>query len=178
MSISTAQYIRKPLYVAAVRVTNGNFEEIADWCQGEIRLDDSESLLNNPRKYVEVRVHNPKNARQTKAYVGDWLLYTEKGYKVYTNKAFHASFDEVTELDESDLAGDAETVVLGPECFAKMNGEVLSWKGVNYVRQTTREDLYVGHEEIMPGVTVNQAVAFARSNEAVDIHSNGADQAA
>jgi len=87
--IETQKYIRKPLYVDAVRITNANFEEIAAWCQGEIGQDE------RGKKCIKVRVHNPKNVRQTQAGVGDWLLYTERGYKVYTNKAFHASFDQV-----------------------------------------------------------------------------------
>ena len=86
--IDTQKYIRKPLYVDAVRITIANFDEIAEWCQGEI-------LEANNKRCIKVRVHNPKNIRQTQAFVGDWLLYTERGYKVYTNKAFHASFDLV-----------------------------------------------------------------------------------
>lgn len=92
--IDTQKYIRKPLYVDAVRITTANFEEIAAWCQGEIQENGPSG-----KKCIKVRVHNPKNVRQTQAVVGDWLLYTERGYKVYTNKAFHASFDQVeTEL--------------------------------------------------------------------------------
>jgi hypothetical protein len=96
MAISTQKYIRKPLYVDAVRITAGNFDEIAAWCQGEVQQDDAAG-----KKFIKVRVHNPKNPRQTKAFVGDWLLYTERGYKVYTNKAFHASFDVVPEQQEA-----------------------------------------------------------------------------
>lgn len=92
--IDTTQYIRKPLYVAAVRVTGVNFDDVSVWCQGDIQEDEVPN--QGIKKYIRVRVHNPKNPRQTKAFVGDWLLYTERGYKVYTNKAFHASFDEVT----------------------------------------------------------------------------------
>lgn len=106
MSINAEKYIRKPLYVDAVRVTDANFEEIAAWCQGEILRDDE--VLRNAegqgtgKKYIKVRVHNPINPRQMKAFVGDWLLYTERGYKVYTNKAFHTAFDKVvTEQDEN-----------------------------------------------------------------------------
>lgn len=92
--VDTEKYIRKPLYVDAVRVTNANFDEIAAWCQGEV-LQDYTLGGGVGKKYIKVRVHNPKVPRQTRAYVGDWLLYTERGYKVYTNKAFHASFDLV-----------------------------------------------------------------------------------
>lgn len=97
MSVTTTQYIRKPLYVDAVRLTGANFDEIAAWCQGEVQKDEPPD--GNGKKFIRVRVHNPKSPRQTKAFVGDWLLYTERGYKVYTNKAFSASFDEVTSND-------------------------------------------------------------------------------
>ena len=48
--------------------------------------------------------------------------------------------------------------VLGPECFVRRDGSVLSWKGTNYVPQTTHDDIFMGSEEIVPGVTVNEAV--------------------
>jgi hypothetical protein len=110
MPINAEKYIRKPLYVDAVRVTNANFEEIAAWCQGEILRDDE--VLQDAdgqgtgKKYIKVRVHNPINPRQMKAFVGDWLLYTERGYKVYTNKAFHTAFDKVvTEQNNTSTNG-------------------------------------------------------------------------
>lgn len=97
MSITTAQYIRKPLHVAAVRITGSNFEEIAAWCQGEIQTEGADYTPGKGvgTQFIRVRVHHPKNPRQTKAFVGDWLLYTERGYKVYTNRAFHEAFDPI-----------------------------------------------------------------------------------
>jgi len=97
----TRKYVRKPLYVDAVQVTESNFMDIARWCFGEIgNIDETpvnEATEVEPTKqYIHVRVHNPKNSRQTKAFVGDWILYTERGYKVYTTKAFQANFDLVS----------------------------------------------------------------------------------
>ena len=96
----TSKYVRKPLYVEAVEVTEDNFLDIARWCFGEIgNIDESpvdmEGECEPLKQYIHVRVHNPKNSRQTKAFVGDWILYTERGYKVYTTKAFEANFDLV-----------------------------------------------------------------------------------
>ena len=96
----TKKYVRKPLYVDAVQVTEENFEEIARWCFGEIgNIDESpvdRSLDVVPTKqYIHVKVHHPRTPRQTKAFVGDWILYTERGYKVYTTMAFEANFDLV-----------------------------------------------------------------------------------
>jgi hypothetical protein len=99
----TEKYVRKPLYVDAVQVTEANFYDIARWCQAEIRnIDESPWDRNDEnaepaKEYIHVRVHNPKNPRQTKAFVGDWILYTERGYKVYTEKAFRANFDRIVD---------------------------------------------------------------------------------
>jgi hypothetical protein len=97
----TKKYVRKPLFVEAVQVTEDNFMDIARWCFGEIgNIDESPVDMSLPaqpdKQYIHVRVHNPKNSRQTKAFIGDWILYTERGYKVYTTKAFQANFDLVT----------------------------------------------------------------------------------
>jgi len=102
MPIQSQKYIRKPLYVEAVRVSPHNFEDISRWCQGAIEQDEVPG--EGTKRYIKVRVHNPKNPRQTKAFVGDWLLYTERGYKVYTNKAFHGSFDLVPEEETLNQA--------------------------------------------------------------------------
>jgi len=98
----TTKYVRKPLFVDAVQVTEQNFADIARWCFGEIgNIDetpvDRSADVQPTKQYIHVRVHNPKNPRQTKAFVGDWILYTERGYKVYTTKAFQANFDPVEE---------------------------------------------------------------------------------
>jgi hypothetical protein len=82
-----------------------NFVALANWCQGEIRANESDELISydhsngiNPEAHhIRIRVHNPKNIRQTKGFVGDWILYTDRGYKVYTQKAFKASFDPTEE---------------------------------------------------------------------------------
>lgn len=96
----TTRYVRKPLYVDALQVTDENFVTVARWCFGEIVNSDEtpvteEQAVDPSKQYIHVRVHNPKNPRQTKAFVGDWILYTERGYKVYTTKAFLANFVKV-----------------------------------------------------------------------------------
>lgn len=151
MSVTTTRYVRKPLFVDAVQITEANFDDIADWCQGEISQDEATS-----KKYIKIRVHNPKNLRQSQAFVDDWLLYTERGYKVYTNKAFRGSFDEQSVVQASvtypyDGGG---VTVLGPELFAQPDGSVLCWKGQNYIPQPE------------PSVSVEEAVTRARDNGA------------
>ena len=94
--METQQYQRKPIIVEAVRVTEENFTDVAHWCQGAIVGKHGLSLGNlreDKSKFIKVRVINPQRVRQTKAYVGDWVLYSEyNGYKVYTNGAFENAF--------------------------------------------------------------------------------------
>ena len=113
--VTTTKFIRKPLYVDAVQITLENFNEVAEWCHGEVRdyqdnvLDAERAKNNTIERYIHVRVHNPKNQRQTKAFIGDWLLYTERGYKVYTQKAFKNSFDPVpTEPGDVGQSGESQ----------------------------------------------------------------------
>lgn len=112
MEVTTQKYIRKPLYVEAVQVTLENFVDVAKWCHGEIKDYNDKTLVGaeaeNPltERYIHVRVHNPKSVRQSKAFIGDWLLYTERGYKVYTQRAFKNSFDPVPEVGPQEEKSD------------------------------------------------------------------------
>lgn len=96
--METQQYQRKPIYVQAVRVTEDNFFDVAQWCQGAITsgtpgTKSLDELKKDKTKFIKVRVINPQRVRQTKAFVGDWVLYSEyNGYKVYTNGAFENAF--------------------------------------------------------------------------------------
>jgi hypothetical protein len=85
--MKTAKFARKPFDVDAVQVTAENIEEVAKWCQGDV-VDNSTDDV-----HIKVRVLRVLNERQTKAFVGDWVLYAGTGYKVYTNKAFRSSFE-------------------------------------------------------------------------------------
>lgn len=96
--MKTEQYVRKPFEVEAIQVTAENIEEVAKWCMGDVRHKSGPDGGLTP--YVKVRVHRPLNARQTEAYVGDWVLYAHRGYKVYTEKAFADNFVH-TETKES-----------------------------------------------------------------------------
>lgn len=98
--MKTHKFARKPFYVDAVRVSEENIEEVAKWVQGEILTDDE-------GKHIKVRVHRPLNDRQSKAFVGDWVLKSGNGFKVYVPQAFDKSFEKVKHLTkaQADEAG-------------------------------------------------------------------------
>ena len=83
-------FVRKPFDVKAVQVTTENMAAIADWAGGEIR-ENAEG-----KKFIKIETYRPITSRQTRAYIGDWVLYAgEKinSFKIYTDVAFENSFD-------------------------------------------------------------------------------------
>lgn len=107
MAIDTQKFVRKPLYVDAVRVSVSNFDDIREWCRGKVEYEPQDGqgpAKTKNKKYIKVWVLNPKHVRQTQAFVGDWLLYTEKGFKVYTNNAFRMAFEKVDDIAEDKCA--------------------------------------------------------------------------
>lgn len=142
MAIETEKFIRKPLYVEAVRITSKNFDAIVAWCQGEVMQDDIPGR-GRSKKYIKVDVQNPKNPRQTKGKVGDWILKTDRGYKIYTDNAFHESFHTPEEDPRASEAVQVETQI--------------------------GEGLISPAEELVPGLTLGQAVQRLREEFGTDI---------
>ena len=95
-TIKIIRVVRKSVFAGAVHVTDENIKEVAAWCKSEIRIDP-----DTKQPYIKVRVQHPLNARQTKAYSGDVVLQTAKGFKTFTNEAFEKNFDLVTSEAES-----------------------------------------------------------------------------
>lgn len=111
--MKTHKFARKPFYVDAVRISEANMKEVAEWCGGEI-LEEEIAIDNETRlvSYIKVEVHRPLNPRQTQGFIGDWVLDAgsrnpQPAFKVYTPKAFDKSFEKVKHLTkaQADEAG-------------------------------------------------------------------------
>ena len=97
MTIRPAKYARTPFLVEAIQVTEENMAEVTAWCEGVIRT----THVDKP--YIKVDAYKPLHTRQSMAFVGDWVLMTDSGVKVYTAKGFEASFVPYVETqDEFD----------------------------------------------------------------------------
>lgn len=95
--MQVSKFVRKPFEVEAVQVTAENLADVATWCRGEVRSDvigrtETELTVETGSPYVKVTVARALNEKQTKAFVGDWVLKAGTGFKVYTTKAFTKSF--------------------------------------------------------------------------------------
>lgn len=87
------KYVRKPFYVDAVQVDVDNMEEISEWCDGTLFTN-----TGTGSSHIQVPVIHPIPERQTYARVGDWVLSSPKGFKVYTDRAFQKGFDRFDEF--------------------------------------------------------------------------------
>jgi hypothetical protein len=105
-TVETVRYVRKPLYVEAIQVTPENFADVARHCGGAIGDKENDpngkqtlpvdvAEIDPQKQYILVKVHNPQSQRQTKAMLGDWLLQTDRGFKIYSDRAFKDNFDKV-----------------------------------------------------------------------------------
>ncbi|QEQ93567.1 hypothetical protein SEA_GIRLPOWER_68 [Streptomyces phage GirlPower] len=83
--ISTSQFTQDP--VDAIQITQENIDEIAAWCQGEVKVDET-----NGRRYIEMEVSHPTGRRTAKAYPKDWVVTVRAIRRVYGNRAFTSTF--------------------------------------------------------------------------------------
>jgi hypothetical protein len=98
--MQTTRYIRKPLVVDAVQMTEENAQELRAWCHGELYI------ARNGKTTIEVRVLHPARPDQNTAQVGDWVLKSSQGYKIYADSAFRKGFellDEGTQLELTNM---------------------------------------------------------------------------
>jgi predicted LPLAT superfamily acyltransferase len=92
--VKTEPYMRIPFYVDAVRVTEENMAEVAEWAGGNV-LQSNMRTKTEVEPYIQINVHTPMNERQKMAFVGDWVLKTGNGFKVYMNAGFKRMFQAV-----------------------------------------------------------------------------------
>lgn len=85
--IETTTYARKPFEVEAVLITEENFDDVAEWCSGDV------FIAGEDIRSMTVKVFRPMSPKQTVARVGDWVLKTGSGFKIYTDKAFNECFE-------------------------------------------------------------------------------------
>lgn len=95
MSIETTEYVRKPFHVRGVQVTKANFKEVAKWCGGRIHtIHEERGGKEHTTDYIKIDVKHAATPRQTQAFVGDYVLKSDSGFKIYTEATFERTFDE------------------------------------------------------------------------------------
>jgi len=145
MSITTITHVRKPLYVEAVQVTEENFAELALWCQGKITEPPSEKPHE---RHIHLQVANPMNPRQAQARVGDWILTSDQGYKVYTPKAFAKTFD-VAKVKVEVESGLFASTVASPQNLKSPEQETSDREAERIRAELAGESVHMAAENIL-----------------------------
>jgi hypothetical protein len=94
-------YARKPLNVQAIQIDADNMEAVAAWCGGKVLSHPPKKEGQAPKKFVRVDVLNPLSKKQTRAYVGDWILKSNQGFKIWSNSAFMKGFTHIFTTKEN-----------------------------------------------------------------------------
>ena len=101
--ITTAPYARKAFTVDAIQVTADNMPVLADWCGGLLdEMPVGREKVVKP--FIQVKVKRPASPRQARAFEGDWILYANEGFKIYTPGAFASSFEPIIQLDMKTMS--------------------------------------------------------------------------
>lgn len=94
--LETQKFARKSFEIEAVRVTEENMADVANWCHGTVMRTERGADQKNDT-FIKVRVLRPMSDRQTQAHVGDWVLYAGTGFKVYSDRSFKKHFTKVSD---------------------------------------------------------------------------------
>lgn len=98
MSLSPVKFVRKPTYVHAIQITAENIADITRWSGGDLRGTEEDS----EHRFIKIKAFRPVNDRQSKGFVGDWMVLSGNNFKVYTSKAFDKLYTETPETSEKD----------------------------------------------------------------------------
>jgi hypothetical protein len=79
---SPARFIRKAFTVDAIRVDEHNVVTVAKWCGGKATFN----------QFVTLKTILPNFGGRGIANPGDWVVRTNKGFKVYNHKQFCDTF--------------------------------------------------------------------------------------
>ena len=90
--METTTFSRRPFEVEAIQVTEENIKAVAEWCRGKVL--HAQRTAGTIEPYIKVQTHRPANKKQTMAFIGDWILRAETGFKIYTDAAMQNSFEE------------------------------------------------------------------------------------
>jgi hypothetical protein len=81
-------WTRKSFDVKAARVTATNIRAVAAWCNGKIGMSEGKKL------YVNIWTVQFHRGRETKAFVGDWVVLIDGAFKHYRDKSFRQAYSK------------------------------------------------------------------------------------
>jgi hypothetical protein len=92
--MKTQEYRRKSFSVNAVEVTLQNFEEVAEWCKGEVAYESVKMMgAETKLPVVKIKGQGDNRGREFKAYLGCFIIELKGSFRVYKPTQFWNSFE-------------------------------------------------------------------------------------
>lgn len=95
MELPLQRYQSVPIVVDAIQVTMENMEDVTAWCKGSLVMNPDTGEVG-----IDVPVFRRVRGNMDRAVVGDWVLKSKSGFKVYSPTAFGRSFKRLSEAAE------------------------------------------------------------------------------
>jgi hypothetical protein len=136
MSVVVRLFTRSPFDVQAVQVTTANIGEVAVWCKGTIH-EGVKSL------YIKLDIPDAKSSVRQQAFPGDWILLSDQGYRIYTERALESNFIEKVAPKVSDEVRRAaiREIVLNTIMAHDDHVNPRGNKGVNKIVESAVDDI-------------------------------------
>jgi hypothetical protein len=87
----TSRWVRKNSNVEAVRLNRAEIHKIAFWCGGTIMATDSGGREGAGTLFIQLPFKSNYN-KPNRAFMGDWILKDDDGFKIYSHEAFQNVF--------------------------------------------------------------------------------------
>lgn len=104
-------WTRKSFDVEAVRLTEENLSEAAEWCNGTV----SRSLDHGNRQCVYFMSVAYGKTRATKAFAGHWIVKIDHTFKHYRDESFRKSYMPGSDYREPEQTDEAIRSVIREE---------------------------------------------------------------
>lgn len=169
MDIKT--FDRKPFSVQAVQVTRENMKDVAEWCGGTVETKTTPTKNGQKReRFIKVPTTKPMNEKQTQAFATDWVLLSDKKFKVYTHRAFVHTFQEQLVYTEADAKAHLGEVYEEPRqpagnVFDNSKDEIDADEAARIVREVDA-NLPVGTSENRRQIAIGEAYKKLKAERA------------
>jgi hypothetical protein len=94
VTLKTKTFVPRSFPIEGIEVKADNIEEVAKWCFGDVR-SGSKKKEGPVEKYIKIRVYRLQDKSESRAFVGDTILYFASGFKVFTRAQFEKSYQPV-----------------------------------------------------------------------------------
>lgn len=119
------EYARKTFTVQAVEVTLSNYNEVAQWCGGEVIFEPTKMLgTTTDLPAILLKGNGANRGKEFKATLGSFVVELRGSFRCYRQAQFWSSFEELSKdgislcVDVPSVSGEVPILEEVDEAFA------------------------------------------------------------